>query len=149
MRPQPKPISTRMPKHRMNVCTGETASRLDVMMDAPLTASIKLTMPNTPPRIALAAGPSTMAPTAMGTVKNDMYSGPTGTLPRPMSFMTRLAVLLISGSSLFRTYFSSGFSYHTRFPGILQLFSRIQARMSSGTDRPSSRQGRNFPIRGI
>ena len=36
----------------------------------------------------LASGPNTIAPTAIGTVRNDMYSGPTGTLPRPMSFIT-------------------------------------------------------------
>ena len=26
-----------------------------------------------------------IAPTAIGTVRNDIYSGPTGTLPRPIS----------------------------------------------------------------
>ena len=36
----------------------------------------------------LASGPMTIAPMAIGTVRNDMYSGPTGTLPKPMSFIT-------------------------------------------------------------
>ena len=86
--PTQKPISRRMPTHRMNVWIADTPSSVEVMMDAPLMASIKLTKPKTPPRIVLASGPNTIAPTAIGTVKNDMYSGPTGTLPRPMSFIT-------------------------------------------------------------
>lgn len=41
-----------------------------------------------PPSSMLAIGPMTIAPIAIGTVRNDIYSGPTGTLPRPMSFIT-------------------------------------------------------------
>ena len=77
-----------MPKHRMNVCTADTPSSVEVMIDAPLIASIKLTKPKMPPSSMLAIGPMTIAPIAIGTVRNDIYSGPTGTLPRPMSFIT-------------------------------------------------------------
>ena len=72
----------------MNVWMADTPSSVEVIIDAPLIASMKLTKPKTPPSSMLASGPMTIAPMAIGTVRNDMYSGPTGTLPKPMSFIT-------------------------------------------------------------
>ena len=77
-----------MTTHSTKVLTGLIWKNVPVMTEAPVIASFMLTRPNTPPRIAPAVGPIAIAPTAIGTVRNDIYSGPTGTLPRPMSFIT-------------------------------------------------------------
>ena len=70
------------------------------MTDAPVMASLKLTAPKTAPKTAPAVGPSRMAPTAMGTVKNDMYSGPTGTLPSPTAFIASSMAMSIAISTM-------------------------------------------------
>ena len=72
-----------MPTHSTTVCTGLREKKVPVMADLPEMASVKLKMPNTAPRISPSTGPQSMAPMAMGRVKKLMYSGPTGTAPRP------------------------------------------------------------------
>ena len=84
-----RPISRRVTKHRMNVWMADTPSSVEVIIDAPLIASMKLTNAENAAQAACSpAVPMTIAPMAIGTVRNDMYSGPTGTLPKPMSFIT-------------------------------------------------------------
>ena len=101
-RPTHQPISTRMTTHRIKVLIGLIWKSAPVI-PPPASASLKLTQPNTPPRIAPAVGPMVIAPTAIGTVRNDMYSGPTGTLPRPISFITTSIAASSASCARYRT----------------------------------------------
>lgn len=80
-------MSIRMPTHRMTVCTGLMLKKVPVMKDLPEIASVRLRMPNTAPRTIPSTGPQSMAAMAMGRVRKLMFSGPTGTAPRPMARM--------------------------------------------------------------
>ena len=51
-------------------------------------ASNRLVKPKVRPSTEPIEGPSRMAPTATGTVKNDMFSAPTGTWPMPSSHIS-------------------------------------------------------------
>ena len=80
-------MSIRIPTHRITVFTGLTEKKAVVMPPTPEMASYRLNRPNTMPSTMPATGPMHTAPTAMGSVRKLMFSGPTGTLPSPSSRM--------------------------------------------------------------